>query len=224
MKNTKNMKMYGKNKTLIKLALFLLGTFVNSLGIALITKANLGTSQISGISYVLSLKFENLSFGLITFLLNVVFLIMQIMILKSRTDLKIIAQLPVSFLLGFFVNISMGIFSFVDPNNFLAKVLFLLLGCTILGLGISIEVAPDIVKIPGEAIVFTIAREYKLDFGKVKVIFDIILVAIALVISLIAFGSVKGIGVGTLVSALLVGRIVNFFNGKLGNFYNKILS
>ena len=37
--------------------IFLIGLFVNSLGVALITKANLGTSPISSIPYVLSLNY-----------------------------------------------------------------------------------------------------------------------------------------------------------------------
>lgn len=36
---------------------FLIGLFINSLGVSLITKADLGTSPISSIPYVLSLNF-----------------------------------------------------------------------------------------------------------------------------------------------------------------------
>lgn len=212
------------NKLFIKIIFFLLGVFINSFGIVLITKSNLGTSQISSISYVLSLKFDQIDFGTSTFWLNVLFLVIQIIILKSKTNLKVLAQLPVSFLLGWFININMAIFTNFNPENIFTKFIFLLLGCVILGLGISIEVAPDIVKIPGEGIVYTISQESGFDFGKVKVIFDIILVSIALIISLISFGRIEAIGIGTLVSALLVGKIVNFFNKKLKDFYIKTLN
>lgn len=37
--------------------LFLIGLFVNALGVSLVTKASLGTSPISSIPYVLSLEF-----------------------------------------------------------------------------------------------------------------------------------------------------------------------
>lgn len=36
--------------------LFLIGLFINSLGVSLVTKANLGTSPISSIPYVMNLK------------------------------------------------------------------------------------------------------------------------------------------------------------------------
>ena len=49
--------------TLIKRYFFFtLGLIINSFGVAFITKSALGTSQISSIPYVLSLKFTNLSF------------------------------------------------------------------------------------------------------------------------------------------------------------------
>lgn len=51
-----------KKDLLKRYLIFLAGLFVNSLGVALITKANLGTSPISSIPYVLSLNFA-LSLG-----------------------------------------------------------------------------------------------------------------------------------------------------------------
>ena len=51
--------------------LFLVGLFVNALGVSLVTKANLGTSPISSIPYVLGLIFHfiwgNLTFFLVFF-------------------------------------------------------------------------------------------------------------------------------------------------------------
>ena len=54
---------------------FILGLIINSFGVAFITKSALGTSQISSIPYVLSLKFTNLSFGQTTFIFNMLFIL-----------------------------------------------------------------------------------------------------------------------------------------------------
>lgn len=71
-----------KNK-LFRYLIFAVGIGINSFGIAFITKSNLGTSQISSIPYVLSLNFEKISFGMWTFLLNLLFIAMQIVLLKK---------------------------------------------------------------------------------------------------------------------------------------------
>lgn len=62
---------------------FTAGLFINSMGIALITKAALGTSPISSLPYVLSLRFP-LSFGQFTFIINMFFILGQILLLRSR--------------------------------------------------------------------------------------------------------------------------------------------
>lgn len=61
---------------------FVIGIAINSLGIALITKAALGTSPISSVSYVLSLYFP-LTLGQFTFLVNLIFILAQVVILKK---------------------------------------------------------------------------------------------------------------------------------------------
>ena len=61
---------------------FILGLIINSFGVAFITKSALGTSQISSIPYVLSLKFTNLCFVQTTFIFNMLFILIQLLILK----------------------------------------------------------------------------------------------------------------------------------------------
>ena len=52
-------------------------------------------------------------------------------------------------------------------------------------------------------------------FGSVKVIFDTTLMACALILSLLFFQGINGLGLGTILSALIVGKIVNFLNRHL---------
>lgn len=60
-------------------AVFLIGLFINSLGVSLITKADLGTSPISSIPYVLSLNFPltlgqfTIAFSLLLILISLPF-------------------------------------------------------------------------------------------------------------------------------------------------------
>ena len=52
-------------------------------------------------------------------------------------------------------------------------------------------------------------------FGSVKVAFDVALVLIAVALSLLFFHRLRGMGAGTVISALLVGRLVNLYNQRL---------
>ncbi|POP33176.1 hypothetical protein C3B58_08720, partial [Lactonifactor longoviformis] len=70
-------------KELIKRCLFFLaGLFIASLGVSCITKADLGTSPISSIPYVLSLGFTP-TIGQFTIVLSILLILGQMLILKK---------------------------------------------------------------------------------------------------------------------------------------------
>lgn len=75
---------------------------------------------------------------------------------------------------------------------------------------------PQVITVPGEGIVKVLAQVLHKDFGKVKVAFDTTLMCTALALSLIFFHRLNGLGTGTIISALIVGRIVYFYNHHLG--------
>ena len=101
------------------------------------------------------------------------------------------------------------------PTHFASQILSLLVGCTILALGICIEVAPNVLVVPGEGIVKAICQVSRKKFGSVKVIFDVTLILTAACLSLLFFHHLNGLGIGTIISALLVGRIVNIIQKHL---------
>ena len=152
---------------------FILGLIINSFGVAFITKSTLGTSQISSIPYVLSLKFTNLSFGQTTFIFNMLFILIQLLILKKDFHPIQFLQVLANILFSFFIDISMLVLAWLNPQTLPLRILSLLIGCAILAIGISVEVAPDVIKVPGEGIVHAISRVSGIEFGKVKIRFDV---------------------------------------------------
>ena len=91
----------------------------------------------------------------------------------------------------------------------------LAVGCAVLGFGISVEVAPRVLMVPGEGIVQAIAVVTGRQFGNVKTAFDATLVSTALLLSLLFFHQLQGLEIGTIFSALAVGRFVNLYNRRL---------
>ena len=70
-------------KWIYRYVFFILGVAINSFGIAFVTKSAMGTSQISSIPYVFSLEFPSISFGMWTFLFNILFILLQVVLLKK---------------------------------------------------------------------------------------------------------------------------------------------
>lgn len=188
---------------------FVLGVAINSFGVAFITKSALGTSQISSVPYVLSLWQPSLSFGMTTFLFNMLFILGQILLLKREFHPIQFLQIAVNVLFSGLIDVSMALLGFFQPETLPVRLISLVVGCVILAVGISIEVAPDTLMVPGEGIVRAISQVSGRRFGTVKVYFDVTLIVIAVALSFLFFGRLNGIGLGTVVSALAVGKIVN---------------
>ncbi|MCD7817227.1 MAG: cytidylate kinase family protein, partial [Bacteroides sp.] len=79
--------------------LFIVSLFVNAFGIAFITRALLGTSPITSVTYVLSM-FTPYTMGIWTILLNLLFVVLE-MFLMTRQELKsdlrmFLLQIPIS--------------------------------------------------------------------------------------------------------------------------------
>lgn len=193
---------------------FVLGVLVNSFGVALITQAALGTSPISSIPYVLSLRFP-ITLGEFTFILNLVYIFGQIVLLRRDFQPIQLLQIAVNVIFSAFIDVSMNLLSWLQPDHIAVKLIALILGCAILGVGISIEVAPDVLVVPGEGIVRAMTQVSGKRFGSVKVFFDCTLVAIALILSFLFFHGLNGLGLGTVISALIIGRFVNLYNRYL---------
>ena len=194
--------------------LFLVGLFINALGVSLITKASLGTSPISSIPYVLSLNFK-FTLGNFTIFFSIFLILLQILILRKNFKLENILQIPVSIAFGYFIDLTMYLFFWVDPKNYLVKVIALLVGCAILGFGVYLEVLADVVMLPGESFVRAIVQTWKTNFGTTKIIFDISMAVIAAALSFLFSGQLNGVREGTIIAALLVGFIARVLGKKL---------
>ncbi len=200
------------NKTILRYFYFLLGLFINSFGIAFITKSALGTSQISSIPYVFSLYFTNLSFGTTTFIFNMIYILLQIMILRKNFRPFQFLQIIANIIFSMFVDLGMFMMNWFQPETFIIRFMSLIIGCIILALGISIEVAPDVIMVPGEGIVKAISDVTHKEFGLIKVYFDVTLIVIASLCSFVFFHSLQGVGLGTIISAITVGKFVSMIN------------
>lgn len=193
---------------------FLAGVLINSFGVALITRAALGTSPISSLPYVLSFRFP-VTLGQFTFAMNLFFILGQVLLLRRDFQPIQLLQVAVNAVFSAFIDVSMGLLSWLEISSLPMAVLVLVLGCAVLAFGISVEVAPRVLMVPGEGIVQAIAAVTGWRFGNVKVGFDAALVSTALVLSLLFFHRLQGLGAGTILSALEVGRFVNLYNRRL---------
>lgn len=190
--------------------IFLVGLFISSLGVSLVTKANLGTSPISSIPYVLSLNFS-LTLGNFTIIFSLFLIALQLLILRKDFKLEHLLQIPISILFGYFIDWTMLLLSFVHPDSYLFKVIALLIGCIIIGFGVYCEVLADVAMLPGESFVRAVVQTCEREFGSTKIAFDVTMTVMATLLSFVFAKELNGVREGTIIAALLVGFIARLF-------------
>lgn len=213
------------NKTeLIKRYIFLLvGIFVNGLGVSFITKAGLGTSPITSIPYTLSLGFTP-TVGMFTLVFNIFLVILQVILLRRNFQLQNLLQLPIIALFSFFIDLTMSLLGFMQPETYAMKVVSLIVGCLILGFGVFMEMVANVAMLPGEATVRAVSDVFSTDFGKTKIAFDSSMTVIAAILSFIMFRHLDGVREGTIVAAILVGFIARLFKKYIGGIEKILIS
>lgn len=190
------------------------------LGISLTTKSGLGTSPINSLPYVLSMIFH-FTVGQFTFLLSLLFLLIEISILRKDFPKEQFLQVFVGPFFGLFVDLGMNVFNFINPNIYIEKIIILLCGCFVLAFGIYLQVVANVIINPGEGVVKTIACKTGNRFGNIKIMFDSTLCITAMVISFFTFGKIKGVREGTIICAILVGSITKMYSAIFEYFKYK---
>lgn len=209
---------------LIKRYIFLLaGLFVNGLGVSFITKAGLGTSPITSIPYTLSLGFTP-TVGMFTLVFNIFLVILQVILLRRNFQLQNLLQLPIIALFSFFIDLTMSLLGFMQPETYAMKVVSLIVGCLILGFGVFMEMVANVAMLPGEATVRAVSDVFSTDFGKTKIAFDSSMTVIAAILSFIMFRHLDGVRAGTIVAAILVGFIARLFKKYIGGIEKILIS
>ncbi|MGY3714623.1 YczE/YyaS/YitT family protein [Sutcliffiella cohnii] len=190
-------------------SVFLVSIFLMGLGISLVTLAYLGTTAITSTPYVLSL-FTPLSFGMYTMLFNTMYVLIQILLLKGDFPKIQYLQLLVGPVLGYSIDFWSPYISLIEKPNYFFQLAIVLVGCVIIAISIVIQLRANVVNNPAEGVVKAIALKVNKNFGTVKVCFDVSLVVIAVLISVVALGSISGIREGTVISAVIIGLFVKW--------------
>lgn len=194
-----------------KFVIFVIAIFTTALGISIATSAELGTSPVSSLPYVLSF-ITPLSFGAATFLINTTFVIAEKLILKKEFQNIQYFQIVIGFLFGFFIDLGMHIVQPYKTDIYTNQVVMVILGTIVLAFGVFLELKANLMYVPGEGIVRAITQKTKSDFGKNKLIFDVSLCLGAIFLSLIFLHTIQGLREGTIISAFLTGIFVAMFN------------
>ena len=188
-------------------ALFAFGVATAGLGVALSTQAGLGATPISSVPWVLT-RATSLSYGTLTLLMNLLFVLAQIAILRRRFAPFQLLQIPATALFGLCIDGGMWLTRPLVTTIYPLQLALLVSGAALLAIGIVCQVHSDFLCVPGDALVKTVAQTFKLRLSRIKTAFDATLVLAALLVSWALLRRVEGVREGTVLGVFLVGWFV----------------
>jgi hypothetical protein len=198
---------YRPKSLLLRWLTFLLGVWVMSVGIALSLHGQLGTAPISTFPAVIDAA-SPLSVGFVTGVMNIVFVLLQMLILRRRFKALQLLQLPIAVVFGTLVDLSFYLTSWIQPEHYVTKWVVTIIGAIILGLGVYIQIQPKLIYLPGEGLVMALTKVTTVRYGTMKQLVDWSLVIIAAIVSLILLQRLEGVREGTVFAAFAVGAVV----------------
>ena len=208
----------------------LISLFIMTLGVALSVRSNVGSSVISSLPMSFSLagadgKFPAWTIGEYTNLMNAIFVALQLVILRRDFEWVQLFQLVIGFLFGAMIDFNMWLTSGLDCSSIPMQAIAALTGCTVMGVGISMEIRCGSVTMPGEGIQVAICRKTGAAFPKVKIIIDTTLVVLAVISCYMFWGKWRWnvIGPGTLFAMVYVGWMVKIVNNH-SRWFDRVLS
>ncbi|MBE5107471.1 hypothetical protein IGI01_19970 [Bacillus thuringiensis] len=198
------------NRTLKRIILYVLGLFFMSIGISMSIQAGFGVSPVSSLAYASTLTI-GLSVGVTMALANVLYIIIQVILSKRMELNEFVSQFIISFLFGFFMDATLFLVQlFPAPETILARSVYLIVSLFVIAVGLMGYTTAKLPLMPYDALTYAISEKFNLKFGKAKILSDLINICVAGAICIVFIQSLGSIGIGTLISAYFIGKILGW--------------
>ncbi len=204
-----------------RLLIYCLGMLIMAFGVTFAKTADVGMSPVNSIPYVLSEIFTSISMGTFVIVVYCVFIVVQFILNRGKREWWRLLQLPCTVIFGFFTDFSNWLLPHFIPAveslttnavlGYVCQLIYLGIGIIILPFGMMMYMSADLPLLPGEGLTTTISEHVGKPMHQVKVYVDVTLALIALVIALLYFGGFHGVREGTILCALLYGRVLGLY-------------
>lgn len=199
-----------KNVKLLKrILIYIVGLFCLALGVAFSINSRLGVSPVNSLPYIISL-ITGKEIGLCVIAIFSFFIVIQILILRSEFKWINLTQIIFSTIFGYFVDFAKFILGDFSIPTYAGQLVMLAISILLVALGVCLYLDVKLVKMPMEGMISAVKENIlkKLAFHDVKVIMDCTVVTIGILLSLVFLNGIVGIREGTVLCALLVGKIM----------------
>ena len=191
--------------------IYLIGMVLLAIGITLNSLTGLGASAIVSVPFTVS-EATGLSFGDLTLVIYVLFVGAEFLIMGKKSSWTFLLQIPLSIVFTRIMNLIKAVLPY--KNGYLPLDLgMLIIAILLTGIGAAMTVDMALIPNPGDGIVASISARSGKELGLCKNILDLCCVCCSLLIGTFMQGQpLLGVGLGTVISMIGVGRVMAVFN------------
>lgn len=216
---------------------YVLGLIIMAFGAAFTELADFGMSMIVAPAYILHLEVSEtlpwFSFGVAEYCMQGLIVLLTIGCVR-RFKISYLFSFVTALLYGTILDRAIYVVSFCQSDSLGIRILWFVVGSVLCSIAVSLFFHTYISPEAYELIVKEIANKFSININKVKTVYDCISASLAVVLSFcfFGFGVFRGVGIGTVICALvngwMIGKISAFLEGrfefvnKLGDKYTKI--
>lgn len=188
-----------------RILIYIVGLFINALGITMSTFTGLGVACVTCFCTNLS-NFLGITLGNAFTALYVFYVFLEFLMLRKDFGIKNLLQLCFAFILGFFTDFIKS-FLVIEPVGLIQQLLLLFVSLWIIALSVVILINCDLVPSAPDGFVQVLSSKLNKEFGNVKVFHDIIIASTGVVIGFV-HGKPEGLGIATVIAALTLGKMI----------------
>lgn len=209
-------------KMLMRILLYCLGLFLMAIGVAVSVNSNLGVSPVNSLPYVVSLVLD-VDLGRCIVGVFLTYMLVQIAIKRKNFQWFNLTQIIFSTIFGYFANFAKAMLKgFVIPTYF-GQLFMMAISIVLVALGVAIYMDTKLVNMPMEGMTLAISDCFpNIEFHKIKIIVDCSSVAIGVILSFTYLGGLYGIREGTVLSAILVGKVLPVLKKRVSPIVQKL--
>lgn len=205
----------------VRCIIYFFGLLIMTLGVAVSVKSDLGVSPVSSIPYTMTCVW-GIEMGKATIVFHAALVLVQVILLRRKFQLKNLLQIPVGVLFGYMTTFSNHLMTFLpDPGNIYIRLGMVVISTVLVAIGLFFYVPADIIPLAGEGVMLAISKVADKAFSTVKIAFDITMVLISLITCLILIHSLGSVGIGTVIAAVMVGMVLKLITKLFGEARNR---
>jgi uncharacterized membrane protein YczE len=193
------------------------------MGVAFAINSDLGVSPVNSLPFIVS-HIVDIDMGICVAVMFVVFILIQIAILRNDFKWINLTQILFAFIFGYFVDLTRLILGSFQIPTYTGQLLMLCISIVLIACGIILFMEARLVNLPPEGLMAAITQKIpKLAFNKVKIAVDLALVVTAILLAFIFFGELSGVREGTVIAAIMVGKVMPYVRKVISPILNKVI-